>query len=59
MEAKELRIVEIMNELKCDHDVAEQMFADEICDKYQTDDIEVAETMFFADAEDENTKIHI
>lgn len=51
MDAKETRIVEIMNELACDHDVAEQMFIDEICDKYQTEDVDVAETMFFADAE--------
>lgn len=59
MDAKETRIVEIMNELACDYDVAEQMFIDEICDKYQTDDIDVAETMFWADAEEENTKTHI
>ena len=52
MDAKELRIMEIMDELSCDHDVAESMFFDEICDKYETDDIDVAEAMFYADAED-------
>ena len=30
MDAKELRIMEIMDELSCDHDVAEWMFIDEI-----------------------------
>ena len=52
MDAKEIRIMEIMNELSCDHDVAECMFLDEICDKYDTDNIDIAETMFYADAED-------
>ena len=52
MDAKELRIMEIMDELSCDHDVAEWVFIDEICDKYETDDIDVAEAMFYADAED-------
>lgn len=48
-DAKELRIVEIMDEHGCDHDTAESLFFDEICDKYKTDDIDVAETMFYAD----------
>ena len=52
MEAKELRIMEIMDELNCDHDAAESMFLDEICDKYATDDIDVAETMFYADCDE-------
>ena len=54
MDVKESRIAEIMNELDCDHDVAECMFYDEISDKYQTDDTDVAETMFYADSQDEN-----
>ena len=45
MDEKELRIMEIMDELSCDHDVAECMFLDEMCDKYETDDIDVAEAM--------------
>ena len=52
MDEKELRIMEIMDELSCDYDVAECMFLDEMCDKYETDDIDVAEAMFYADAED-------
>ena len=52
MDAKEIRIMEIMNEFNFDHDVAECMFLDEMCDKYETDDIDVAETIFYADAED-------
>ena len=52
MDEKELRIMEIMDELSCDHDVAESMFLDEMCDKYETDNIDVAEAMFYADAED-------
>lgn len=52
MEAKELRIIEIMEEMNCDHDVAEALFIDEICEKYSTYDVEVAETMFLADADD-------
>ena len=58
MDAKELRIMEIMDELSCDHDVAESMFFDEICDKYETDDIDVAETIFYANA-DENAQMNI
>lgn len=58
MDAKELRINEIMEDMKCDHDVAESMFLDEICDKYDTDDVDVAETMFYADAY-ENAQINM
>lgn len=50
MDAKELRIAEIMDEYGVDYDVAELLFLDEIHDKYKTDDTDVAETMFFADA---------
>ena len=56
-DAKELRIAEIMDEHGCDHDVAESLFIDEICDKYETDDIDVAETIFYADA-DENAQMN-
>ena len=48
-DAKDLRIAEIMDEHGCDHDVAETLFIDEICDKYKTDDVDVAETMFYSD----------
>lgn len=58
MDAKELRINEIMEDMKCDHDVAGSMFLDEICDKYDTDDVDVAETMFYADAY-ENAQINM
>ena len=43
---REQRISEIMDELSCCRDVAEQMFLDEICDKYATDDVDVALQMF-------------
>ena len=52
MDAKEIRIMEIMNEFNFDHDVAESLFVDEILEKYDTDNIDIAETMFYADAED-------
>lgn len=48
---REQRISEIMDELSCCHDVAEQMFLDEICDKYGTDDVDVALQMFLDDEE--------
>lgn len=48
---REQRIAEIMNELSCCRDVAEQMFLDEICDKYETDDADVALQMFLDDEE--------
>lgn len=35
-----------MDELSYCRDVAEQMFLDEICDKYGTDDADVALQMF-------------
>ena len=41
------------------YDVAEQIFIDEICDKHQTEDIDVAETMFYADVEDEDAQINM
>ena len=51
MDEKELRIMEIMDEHGCDHDAAESLFVDEILEKYDTDNIDIAETMFYADAE--------
>mgnify|MGYP004520478977 FL=1 len=48
---REQRISEIMDELSCCRDVAEQMFLDEICDKYGTDDVDVALQMFLDDEE--------
>ena len=46
---REQRISEIMDELSCCRDVAEQMFLDEICDKYGTNDVDVALQMFLDD----------
>lgn len=51
--SREDRIQEIMDELGIDHDPAELMFLDEICQKYNTDDFDVAEAMFETDNEDE------
>ena len=48
---KEQRVSEIMDELSCCRDVAEQMFLDEICDKYGNDDVDVALQMFLDDEE--------
>lgn len=48
---REQRVSEIMDELSCCHDVAEQMFLDEICDKYGTDDAAIALQMFLDDEE--------
>ena len=48
---REQRISEIMDELSCCRDVAEQMFLDEICDKYGTDNVDVALQMFLDDEE--------
>lgn len=51
---KEMRISEIMYEQGCDEDVAEQLFYDEICEKYDTDDFDLAEALFFAESEEED-----
>ena len=48
---REQRISEIMDELSCCRDVAEQMFLDEICDRCATDDVDVALRMFLDDEE--------
>lgn len=53
MSAREERISEIMDEHNVDHDVAEALFLDEIMQKYHTEDIVVAETMFDLDSEGE------
>ena len=58
MDAKELRIAEIMDEHKCGHDAAESIFIDEICDKYATDDVDVAETMFYTES-NENAQMNM
>ena len=51
---KDMRIAEIMEEFDCDEDVAEQLFYDEICEKYDTDDLSLAEDLFFAESEEED-----
>ena len=43
---REKRIHEIMEEFHVCNDVAEQLFLDEICDKYNTNDFDVAEMMY-------------
>ena len=43
---REKRIHEIMEEFHVCHDVAEQLFLDERCDKYNTNDFDVAEMMY-------------
>ena len=43
---REKRIHEIMEEFHVCHDVAEQLFLDEICDNYNTNDFDVAEMMY-------------
>lgn len=54
-EARERRIIEIMNEMDCDHDVAEDMFVCEILDRYglDIDNLDTAEDMFMADNDEE------
>lgn len=46
---KELRINEIMKKFGVEHDVVEAMFQDEICEKYGTDNVQLAEAMFDTD----------
>lgn len=48
---KEMRILEIMESEHVDRDVAEQIFIDEITEKYGTDDIGEAEILFETDQE--------
>lgn len=53
MSAKEKRIAEIMDEHNVSHDTAESLFYDEITSKYETDDFDVAESLFELDTESE------
>lgn len=46
---KELRINEIMREFNVDYDTANAKFQEEICNKYGTDDLKLAEEMFYTD----------
>lgn len=46
---KEIRIKEIMKNFNVERDVAETMFLEEICEKYGTDNAELAEAMFNTD----------
>lgn len=43
---REFKIYEIMLKSNVDYEVAEAMFQDEICEKYNTRDTELAESMF-------------
>mgnify|MGYP004636742881 CR=1 FL=1 len=51
LDKKEMRILEIMESEHVDRDVAEQIFIDEITEKYETDDIVEAEILFKIDEE--------
>ena len=51
MNAKDARILDIMEELGCDFDTGEQIFYEEITEKYGINDIDVAEMLFLLDAE--------
>lgn len=52
MSAREQRIAEIMSENQIEYDIAESIFLDEICNKYGTDDCDIAESLFESDAEE-------
>jgi len=52
MSAREQRIAEIMSEKQIEYDIAESIFLDEICNKYGTDDCDIAESLFESDAEE-------
>ena len=52
MSAREQRIAEIMSENQVEYDTAESIFLDEICDKYGTDDCDIAESLFESDTEE-------
>lgn len=49
VDAVDKRVCEIMDEQKCDFDTAHQLFIDEICEQYDTDDVDIAKTMYLAD----------
>lgn len=52
MSAREQRIAEIMSEKQIEYDIAQSIFLDEICNKYGTDDCDIAESLFESDAEE-------
>lgn len=52
MSAREQRITEIMSENQIEYDIAESIFLDEICNKYGTDDCDIAESLFESDSEE-------
>lgn len=52
MSAREQRIAEIMLENQIEYDVAESIFLDEICNKYGTDECDIAESLFESDTEE-------
>lgn len=41
-----------MSENQVEYDIAESIFLDEICNKYGTDDCDIAESLFESDAEE-------
>lgn len=47
----EFRINEIMEKQNVDRDTAETLFELEICDKYKTNDVDVAKCMFDTDSD--------
>lgn len=53
MNAKDTRILDIMEEAGCDFDIGEQLFHEEITEKYKVEDTDVAELLFSLDTEDE------
>lgn len=56
MPAREERISKIMEEQEVDRDVAESLFQDELEAKYpETDDLDVREAMYEADAEEDKS----
>ena len=52
MNAREQEISKIMSENQVEYDIAESIFLDEICNKYSTDDCDIAESLFESDAEE-------
>ena len=52
MSAREQEIAKIMSENQVEYDTAESIFLDEICNKYGTDDCDIAESLFESDTEE-------
>ena len=52
MNAREQEIAKIMLENQVEYDTAQSIFLGEICDKYSTDDYDIAESLFESDAEE-------